>query len=185
MSNGRNGGGYRVCTRCIERWRTASPLSVAGWRRSDGGLRVSIDAEMSNRGLEAPAGRAWRRSVFQRGVYGGASRPSVIELITFNVPMDAETAMRLLDGYRHVPAHMEHAVRQVNEDGPKVKMNWLSIFVERPERRRDGWHCAKAWVFPGDGRTRSLMTTWPRARSRCSWSATFRTKPMSRSHGRP
>ena len=72
--------------------------------------------------------------------------PSVIELITFNVPMDAEAAMRLLDEH-DVPAHMEHAVRQVNEDGPKVKMNWLSIFVERARKRTRWLYCAKAWVF--------------------------------------
>jgi len=56
-----------------------------------------------------------------------------VELITFQIPMDADTAMRLLAEH-DVPAHMEHAVRQVNEDGPKVKMNWLSIFVERSRK---------------------------------------------------
>jgi hypothetical protein len=92
----------------------------------------AIDAEMSRRGLEVPVEEPKAVEAEAEDMEVPAD-PSVIELITFNVPMDAETAMRLLDEH-DVPAHMEHAVRQVNEDGPKVKMNWLSIFVERTRK---------------------------------------------------
>jgi len=92
----------------------------------------AISAEMSRRGLEVPVEEteAVEAEAEETEV---PAEPSVIELITFNVPMDAETAMRLLDEH-DVPAHMEHAVRQVNENGPKVKMNWLSVFVERSRK---------------------------------------------------
>jgi hypothetical protein len=99
----------------------------------------AIDAEMTTRGL-VPS------SVADEGVAAtpsttpldeattSADDPLLVELTTFAVPMDAEKAMRLLDEH-DVPAHMEHAMRQVNEDGPKVKMNWLSIFVERGRKQ--------------------------------------------------
>ncbi len=92
----------------------------------------AIDAEMGKRGLEVPVEEPEAVEAETEEMEVPAD-PSVIELITFNVPTDAETAMRLLDEH-DVPAHMEHAVRQVNEDGPKVKMNWLSIFVERARK---------------------------------------------------
>jgi len=94
--------------------------------------RQAIDAEMSKRGLEVPV----EETVETASAPDESDvplDPSLVELITFQVPMDADTAMRLLDEHG-VPAHMEHAVRQVNEDGPKVKMNWLSIFVERTRK---------------------------------------------------
>jgi len=96
--------------------------------------RQAIDAEMSKRGLEVPVEETVE-AVSAADESDAPLDPSLVELITFQVPMDADTAMRLLDEHG-VPAHMEHAVRQVNEDGPKVKMNWLSIFVER-ERKED------------------------------------------------
>ena len=92
----------------------------------------AIDAEMSKRGLEAPVEEPEALEAEAEETEAPAD-PSVIELITFHVPMDAETAMRLLHEH-DVPAHMEHAVRQVNENGPKVKMNWLSVFVERSRK---------------------------------------------------
>jgi hypothetical protein len=117
----------------------------------------AIDAEMSSRGLKdsgsTMAERLGDSLRYGSTIYeGSAATPSVptlplpeettsvddpalVELTTFAVPMDAEKAMRLLDEH-DVPAHMEHAMRQVNEDGPKVKMNWISIFVER-ERKDD------------------------------------------------
>jgi hypothetical protein len=91
----------------------------------------AIDAEMSQRGLEMPVEET--APVAPEAEGESEADPSLIELITFQIPTDAETAMRLLDEH-NVPAHMEHAVRQVNEDGPKVKMNWLSIFVERSRK---------------------------------------------------
>jgi len=90
----------------------------------------AIDAEMSARGMEAPVEETAPVAVEAEET---EADPSLIELITFQIPMDAETAMRLLAEH-DVPAHMEHAVRQVNEDGPKVKMNWLSLFVERARK---------------------------------------------------
>ena len=90
----------------------------------------AIDAEMSQRGLEMPVEETVPAAVEAEE---SEADPSLIELITFQIPTDAETAMRLLAEH-DVPAHMEHAVRQVNEDGPKVKMNWLSIFVERSRK---------------------------------------------------
>jgi hypothetical protein len=90
----------------------------------------AIDAEMGVRGLEIPVEEtAPATEEADKSEYD----PSLIELITFQIPTDAETAMRLLAEH-DVPAHMEHAVRQINEDGPKVKMNWLSIFVERARK---------------------------------------------------
>jgi hypothetical protein len=109
----------------------------------------AIDAEMTKRGLEASVENHGDGSLFYEGSAAtppipelplpeernSVDDPTLIELTTFQVPMDAEKAMHLLDDH-DVPAHMEHAMRQVNEDGPKVKMNWLSIFVER-ERKED------------------------------------------------
>jgi hypothetical protein len=99
----------------------------------------AIDAEMTTRGLVPSSfvdeGVAATPSTPLEEATTSADDPLLIELTTFAVPMDAEKAMRLLDEH-DVPAHMEHAMRQVNEDGPKVKMNWLSIFVER-ERKPD------------------------------------------------
>jgi hypothetical protein len=92
----------------------------------------AIEAEISRRGLEVPVEET-PETVSAADEADTPLDPSLVELITFQVPMDADTAMRLLAEH-DVPAHMEHAVRQVNEDGPKVKMNWLSIFVERARK---------------------------------------------------
>ncbi|HEY5328945.1 MAG TPA: hypothetical protein VIJ79_03595 [Acidobacteriaceae bacterium] len=92
----------------------------------------AIDAEMGARGLEMPLEETVE-AVSAPEESDSLADPSLIELITFQVPVDAETAMRLLAEH-DVPAHMEHAVRQVNEEGPKVKMNWLSLFVERARK---------------------------------------------------
>src|SRR5665213_964962 len=93
----------------------------------------AIDAEMSARGLEMPLEETAPVAAEAEEADNSEADPSLIELITFQIPVDAETAMRLLAEH-DVPAHMEHAVRQVNEDGPKVKMNWLSLFVERARK---------------------------------------------------
>jgi hypothetical protein len=87
---------------------------------------------MSRRGLEVPVEEAVE-AVSGPDESDAGDDPLVIELITFQVPADADRAMRLLAEH-DVPAQMEHAVRQVNEDGPKVKMNWLSVFVERSRK---------------------------------------------------
>src|SRR5665213_1860733 len=92
----------------------------------------AIDAEMSARGLAVSVEEPEAVEA-EAEESDSQADPSLVELITFQVPIDAETAMRLLAEH-DVPAHMEHAVRQVNEDGPKVKMNWLSLFVERARK---------------------------------------------------
>jgi hypothetical protein len=55
---------------------------------------------------------------------------SLVALTTFQIATDAEKALRELDEYG-IPVVMEPALRRINEDGPRIKTNWLTVFVER------------------------------------------------------
>ena len=56
--------------------------------------------------------------------------PSLVELTTFHIATEAEKALHVLDDHG-IPVTMEPAMRRLTEDGPRIKTNWLTIFVER------------------------------------------------------
>jgi hypothetical protein len=104
-------------------------LRLAG---AKGGLtevaQQAVDAEMSARGL-AVAEAAPLASAMPE-LLGAEDDPSLVELTTFQIAMDAETALRALDD-AGIPVRMEPAMRRMEEGGPRVKTSWLTIFVER------------------------------------------------------
>jgi hypothetical protein len=56
--------------------------------------------------------------------------PSLVELKTFGIATEAEKALHELDDHG-IPVTMESALRRLTEDGPRIKTNWLTIFVEK------------------------------------------------------
>jgi hypothetical protein len=138
-----------------EEWRRLQGLYAAmsdnellRMAESKGGLtevaQEAVEAEMSSRGLvvEAPMVEAAPE------VSEAVDDPLLVELMTFSIAMDAETALRALDD-RGIPVRMEPAMRQMVEGGPKVKTSWLTIFVERTQREEaQGVLRARMGLFP-------------------------------------
>lgn len=89
----------------------------------------AVDAEMKARGLELAVEDLPEVSAGE--VEGEAGEWE--ELMLFQVPSDAETAFRSLEA-SEIPAKLEYAMRQLVEDGPVVKTNWLSVFIAAGRR---------------------------------------------------
>ena len=107
----------------------------------------ALEAEMSSRGLALPvdedegltgsrgAGEFPRKAELltpdcEDDLSDAEKDPSLVALTTFHIATDAEKALRELDEYG-IPVVMEPALRRIGEDGPRIKTNWLTIFVER------------------------------------------------------
>ena len=91
----------------------------------------AVEAEMSFRRLELDEEVTKRPVEIVAPEFPAAEDdPSLIELMTFNIAMDAETAWRALDD-NGIPVRVEPAMRVMVEGGPRIKTNWLTIFVER------------------------------------------------------
>jgi hypothetical protein len=126
-----------------QEWRRLQELyaglgdtELLGLARDKAGLTAVaqqvVDAEMDARGLQVPVDapvEAMRERV------ASEEDSSVVELTTFQIVMDAETAMRALDD-AGIPVSLEPAMRRLVDGGPLVKTNWLTIFVER-ERKEE------------------------------------------------
>jgi len=95
----------------------------------------AVEAEMSSRGLKLEEESAEEAEADMPELEAAADDPSLVELKTFQLAIEAQTAARLLDEHG-IPMRMELAMRRFTEDGPKIKTNWLTIFVER-ERQKD------------------------------------------------
>ena len=92
----------------------------------------AVEAEMGSRGLQ-PSGNpeATADVVFETPELDTAEDdPSLVGLKTFQIAMEAQMAARLLDDHG-IPVRMEQAVRRFTKDGPKIKTNWLTVFVEQ------------------------------------------------------
>jgi hypothetical protein len=92
----------------------------------------SVEAEMSSRGLKLDEEtEAEADAVFETPELDAAEDdPSLVGLKTFQIASEAEMAARLLDDHG-IPVRMEQAVRRFTKDGPKIKTNWLTVFVEQ------------------------------------------------------
>jgi hypothetical protein len=93
----------------------------------------AMDAEMKSRGLELPVEEHDGVSDAAAELSGAEGDPSLVELMTFQIAMDAETALHALDD-ADIPVRMEPAMRRLVEGGPVIKTNWLTIFVERTRK---------------------------------------------------
>jgi hypothetical protein len=92
----------------------------------------AVESEMGSRGLK-PSGNpeATADVVFEMPELDTAEDdPSLVGLKTFQIAMEAQMAARLLDDHG-IPVRMEQAVRRFTKDGPKIKTNWLTVFVEQ------------------------------------------------------
>jgi hypothetical protein len=94
----------------------------------------AVDSEMSSRRLVVPVEENEAEQDVPE-LPSAKDNPSLVELTTFQIPADAERALRELDE-RGIPLQMEQAMRRFTEDGPLIRTNWLTIFVEA-ERRRE------------------------------------------------
>ena len=105
----------------------------------------AVEAEMSTRGLALPvdedevyevtpsvedADESVRAEGGEDDRSEAEKDPSLVELTTFHIATEAEKALYVLDDYG-IPVTMEPAMRRLTEDGPRIKTNWLTIFVER------------------------------------------------------
>jgi hypothetical protein len=129
-----------------EEWRRLQALYAA---MSDGELlklardkagltevaQQAVESEMSSRGLKLNEEEAKKPMESVAPEFPAAEDdPSLIELMTFNIAMDAETAWHALDD-NGIPVRMEPAMRVMVEGGPRIKTNWLTIFVERTRQQ--------------------------------------------------
>jgi hypothetical protein len=94
--------------------------------------RQAVEAEMSSRGLKLDdRSEATADAAFETPELDAAEDdPSLVGLKTFQIAMEAQMAARLLDDHG-IPVRMEQAVRRFTKDGPKIKTNWLTVFVEQ------------------------------------------------------
>ena len=92
----------------------------------------AVESEMSSRGLKLDDhSEATADVVFEApDLEAAEDDPSLVGLKTFQIAMEAQVAARLLDDHG-IPVRMEQAVRRFTKDGPKIKTNWLTIFVEQ------------------------------------------------------
>jgi hypothetical protein len=92
----------------------------------------AVEAEMSSRGLKLDEEtEAAADVVFETPELDAVEDdPSLVGLKTFQIAAEAELAARLLDD-RGIPVRLEQAVRRFTKDGPKIKTNWLTVFVEQ------------------------------------------------------
>ncbi len=104
-------------------------------RERDGLTAVAqqaVDAAMSTRGLSGadavPSAQA------MPDLNAAEDDPALVELTTFQIAVDAEQALQALDE-QGIPVRMEPAMRRLTEDGPKIKTNWLTIFVEKTRQQ--------------------------------------------------
>ncbi|MDQ2925422.1 MAG: hypothetical protein M3R43_07705 [Acidobacteriota bacterium] len=104
-------------------------------RERDGLTAVAqqaVDAAISARGLRAadavPSVQA------MPDLNAAEDDPSLVELTTFQIAVDAEQALHALDE-QGIPVRMEPAMRRMTEDDPKIKTNWLTIFVEKARQQ--------------------------------------------------
>lgn len=88
----------------------------------------AVDAEVRSRGLTVEAASVPELAPMPE-VTDAEGDPSLAELMTFQIAMDAETALRALDDCG-IPVKMEPAMRRLVEGGPLVKTNWLTLYVE-------------------------------------------------------
>lgn len=93
----------------------------------------AVDAEMSARGLTASDDAAQSPESMPE-LHPAEDDPSLVELMTFQIAVDAERALDALDEHG-IPVRMEPAMRSLTENGPKIKTNWLTIFVEKARQQ--------------------------------------------------
>lgn len=108
-------------------------LRLAGSR--DGlveAAQQAVDAELEERGLVFPVTVDEEPEAI--AVEDSAEDDDWQELRTFGVAADAELAYRKL-GEHEVPARMGYAERQLEENGPVVRTNWIALFV--PSARKE------------------------------------------------
>ena len=91
----------------------------------------AVETEMNARGLTIASEES---AAAMPEPSGAQDDPALVELTTFQIAMDAETALRELDECG-VPVRMEPAMRRLVEGGPLVKTNWLTIYVERTRQQ--------------------------------------------------
>lgn len=91
----------------------------------------AAEAEMKVRGLAMPEDELPAQSgESEPQLHRAEDDVALVELMTFQIATDAKTALDALDD-QGIAVRMEPAMRRLTEDGPKIKTNWLTIFVER------------------------------------------------------
>ena len=91
----------------------------------------AAEAEMKVRGLAMPEDELSAKSgESEPQLHNAEDDVALLELMTFQIATDAKTALDALDD-QGIAVRMEPAMRRLTEDGPKIKTNWLTIFVER------------------------------------------------------
>ena len=97
----------------------------------------AAEAEMKVRGLAMPedelsaqSGESEPQLKSEPPLHNAEDDVALVELMTFQIATDAKTALDALDD-QGIAVRMEPAMRRLTEDGPKIKTNWLTIFVER------------------------------------------------------
>jgi len=93
-----------------------------------------VDTEMSSRGLTVSAEDTAPVEQMPE-LEQSDDDPSLVELMTFQIPADAERALHELDDHG-IPLRMKQAMRRFTADGPLIKTNWLTIYVET-ERKEE------------------------------------------------
>lgn len=97
---------------------------------TEGALKAA-EAEMNIRGLSMPEDELPAQSgESEPQLHSAEDDVALVELMTFQIATDAKIALDALDD-QGIAVRMEPAMRRLTEDGPKIKTNWLTIFVER------------------------------------------------------
>ena len=108
----------------------------------------AVDAEMAKRRLAVEAEETPLAAEAGPELSDAQDDPSLVELTTFQIAMDAETALQAL-GEREIPVRMEPAMRRFVEGGPLVKTNWLTFYVQRARQAEAiGILRARMGLFP-------------------------------------
>ncbi len=93
----------------------------------------AVEAEVAARGLELESTETVQAAAMPE-LAASEDDPALVELMTFQIAGDAARALKELDE-AGVPVRMEPAMRRMVEGGPKVKTNWLTIFVEHARQQ--------------------------------------------------
>ncbi len=89
-----------------------------------------IEAEVRSRGLVVEAAAPVAPDAADGELPESENDPSLVELTTFSMALEAEKALAELE-LQEIPVWVKPAMRQMEEGGPLVKTNWLTLSVQR------------------------------------------------------
>lgn len=122
--------------RLRELYRSLSDVELLRLAGTRDGLtetaQQAADAEIQERGLVVPVSEDTLEAVVSAEEH--IEDEPWDEVRAFQVPSEAESAYCKL-GEHEVPVRLAYAERQLEENGPVVRTNWLALFV--PKSRKD------------------------------------------------